>query len=200
MNSLPIRYYAGQAACAINEFYIFCNENLHSWRDVEQLCLYCDLDEERWEYIQDNHTLPKSVLLKKRDCLIWKLVYDEYRIFTDEMVMELKDYVDFRKIITLSPRVTENCLGKFIDRLDFRWLSGARELSFDFMEKFKDKLDWEAVTKLKILAGHADDALLSQFGDRLDWRMLSICNDLSGRQIEKYKNFLDDGVFLLKSK
>ena len=89
MNSIPVLYYVGDASVDFGSFKRFWVENCNNWRNIEQLCLHCDLDSQRWHFVQTKCILPKSVLRKKCRSLDWSLVYSEYESFTDDMVREL---------------------------------------------------------------------------------------------------------------
>ncbi len=191
MNSIPVLYYVGDASVDFGSFKRFWVENCDNWRNIEQLCLHCDLDRERWHFVQTKCILPKSVLRKKCGSLDWSLVYSEYESFTDDMVRELKDYVSFERLCRFGRKMTEQCIREFADRIDFHCLSGARELSFDFMDEFRDRLDWNKITEKKIYYGHLDDEFLTRFADCLDWHLLSRGSGLLDEQLEKYRDFLD---------
>lgn len=186
-------YYVGDASRDMNEFTKFLNENVKRWRDVEQLCLHCDLDEERWIAVQCKYMLPKSVLLAKRDRINWKRSMVEYEKFTDEMVRELKDHVDFGNIALFARHVTEACLREFHDRLDMHLVSRCRDLSDEFLYDFRDSLCWSEITwrRLKSNGYVVDDAFLDRFADFVDWVAISEYARLDSRQLEKYADRLD---------
>lgn len=191
MNSIPVLYYVGHASRSMDEFRKFWHEQVHGWRDVEQLCLHCNLDKERWEFVQGHFSLPMSVLSKKRDEIDWSHVSSEYERFNDKNVIELKDYVDFNAVVMWSRNVTEDCFRKFADKIDFHVLSQDRDMSFRFMEDFKDKLDWKEVTKRRIINNNVDEEFLVRFRLHVDWQMLSHHWDFSDEQLEKYRDLLD---------
>ena len=191
MNSIPILYYAGDASRSMDEFKQFYWNTVKTWRDIEQLCLYCNLDKERMSFVQYNAKLPKSVILKKRDEIDWSRVIGEYEDFNDAMVYELKDYIDFNTLVFWSRKVTEKCLRDFADKLDFNLLSRCRNLSFEFMDDFKDKLNWIRVTVRRINTKKIDNEFLTRFIDYVDWSILSHHWDFTREQVERYKDVLD---------
>ena len=191
MNSIPVLYYVGDASRNMEEFMKFWREQVHGWRDVEQLCLHCNLDRDRWEFVQTRFSLPMSVLKKKRDEINWSHVSSEYEKFIDKDVIELKDYVDFNAVVMWSRNVTEKCIRKLADRIDFHVLSQDRDMSFEFMEDFRDQMDWKEVLERRIRKRRIDDEFLVKFSGCVDWEILSRYWNFSDEQLDKYKDLLD---------
>lgn len=193
MNSLPVEYYAIQNSNEIRfeDFVEFVKKNVRTWRDVEAMCLHCDLDDEKLSYMELYFVLPKSVLRKFKDRVKWSSCFVEYERFDDSFVDEMKDYVDWASIVLFSKKVTEKCLKRHASRIPFNVLSSSRILSIGFMKEFKDRLDWEEITKLRINVNKLNDEFISTFSDVVDWEMISESGNLMTEQLEKYKEHID---------
>ena len=93
MNSLPVEYFAIQETngdIGLDSFRSFVRNHVRTWRDVEAICLYCDLDDEKLRYMQQTYGLPKSVLRKFRDRIDWS-IFVEYDRFDDAFVEEMRE-------------------------------------------------------------------------------------------------------------
>ena len=193
MNSLPIEYFAVQNSNEIRfeDFVDFVDKRVRTWRDVEAMCLYCDLDDEKLSYMERHFVLPKSVLRMFKDKVQWSSCFVEYDRFDDAFVDEMEDYVDWASVILFSKKVTEECLKRHANRIPFNVLSSSRILSIGFMKEFKDRLDWEEITTLRINVNRLDDEFISTFSDAVDWKMISESGNLMTEQLEKYKERID---------
>lgn len=193
MNSIPIQYYAIQNSNKIRfeDFTDFVGKHVKTWRDVEAVCLHCDLDDKQLFYMQRQFALPKSVLRKFKDRVKWSSCFVEYERFDDSFVDEMKDYVEWASIILFSNKVTEKCLKRHADKIPFNILSSSRILSIGFMNEFKNRLDWEEITKLRINMNKLNDKFISSFVDVVDWEMISTSGNLRTEQLEKYKRYIN---------
>lgn len=193
MNSLPVEYFAIQETNGdidLDSFRSFVRNHVRTWRDVEAVCLYCDLDDEKLGYMQRTYGLPKSVLRKFRDRIDWS-IFVEYDRFDDAFVEEMREYVDWGSVVMFSRKVTEDCLRRHADRLPFKVLSGTRAMSLDFMDEFKERMDWKAVTRLWISLHGLTNDLLDRFRELLDWHLISQYGRLSAEQLERYGDMID---------
>ena len=193
MNSLPVEYFAIQDSNGnidLDWFKSFVGDHVQTWRDVESVCLYCDLDDEKLRYMQQTYNLPKSVLRKFKDRIDWSCCV-EYDKFDDAFVDEMKDYVDWGSVAIWSMKVTEDCLRRHVDRLPFKVLSGTRVMSLDFMDEFKERMDWKAVTGVWINRRELTNDFLDRFKEFLDWHLISQYGRLSTEQLERYGDMVD---------
>lgn len=199
MNSIPVEYYVGDASRKFNEFVDFCNEHFHydDLKAVEQLCLNCDLDEQRWNYLQQHYRFSSKVLLAKPECIPWSRIYIEYERFTDRMVDRLEKWIEMDKVAMYSTRVTEECLSRYADRIDFGLLPHSRRcFSDDFIDRYRDRLNWTVMVEKKLIrcGGRLTDAFLDRFSDCFTteaWKTVSKYGNLTSDQLEKYKDRLD---------
>jgi len=193
MNSLPIEYFANQDSSGsidLDSFRSFVGSHVQTWRDVESVCLYCDLDDEKLRYMQRTYHIPKSVWRKLKDRMDWSFCV-AYEKFDDAFVEEMKDYVDWNAVVIWSMKVTEDCLRRHADRIPFTVLSGARVMSLDFMDEFKKRLDWTAVTMMWINHRGLTNEFLDRFKEFLDWGLISQYGRLSAGQLERYGDMVD---------
>ena len=193
MNSLPVEYFAIQDSNGnidFDSFRSFVDNHVRTWRDVESVCLYCDLDDDKLRYMQQTYCLPKSVFRKFKDRIDWSGCVEYYK-FNDAFVEEMKEYVDWASVVMLSKKVTEDCLRHNVDRISFMVLSGTRVMSLDFMDEFKERMCWEEVTRLWISRCRLTNEFLDRFKGFLDWRLISQYGQLSAEQLERYGDLID---------
>lgn len=174
-----------------DEFKLFLDENVRTWRDVEALCLHCNLDKDKFSYVQRHYELPRSVLRKFKDTIDWSGCMVEYDKFDDKFVDEMSDYVDWCGVVLFSRKVTEACLERHFDKVPVKVLSSKRILSTGFMEKFKERLNWNGITSNRIRKGLLDDEFLDKFADVVNWEDISKYGYLTTSQIEKHKDRID---------
>lgn len=192
---IAVAYYAfhEQYGDDIFAFQRFIMNTVRNQRDVETLCMKCSLSKEQMDMVQRTFRIPKRVLLKKRDEINWGLVYEEYETFTDEIVYELKDYIDFHLAFMMSMKVTEKCLRGFVDLVDMKVISSARAWSFEFLDDYKDALDWHEVTIKFLNDRKISWEFLDRYADCLDWDLISTYSNLcmTDDMLERYVSKLD---------
>ena len=78
------------------------------------------------------------------------------------------------------------------DEVSWDVLSTKPDLSYDFLVKFKDSLDWNVLTKTESV-DISDNKYLDEFYDYLDWNFISKSNlfKITKENLSKYKYYLD---------
>lgn len=190
MNSIPVQYFATIDPGDDGDwrwFVQFVCEHVKTWRDVEALCLYCDLDDDKFRYMQEHFTLPKSVIRKFRDRINWRIV--EYGGFDDAFVDEMAEYIDWDAVVLFCHKVTEDCLERNAGRISFALISAHRVMSVGFMRKFRSELGpyWKNVTVRRMNDHRLDDGFLDEFYDVIDWKLLSNYGGLTEDQIWRHR-------------
>ena len=176
----------------IDKFEAFVHEYLDDEKEVEDLCMKCDLTKRQWECVQRYCVMPQSVLKAKRNKICWDKLMMEYEGFTDEFVYEMGDYLDFHTVVLFSDKVSEECLRHFADRLPWQTLSEHRVMSFEFMDEFKDRMYWDDVTALWINKDRISEEFLERYSDYVNFLFMSkYCACLSTDMLEKFKDKLD---------
>lgn len=176
----------------IGKFHEFINDYVDDDKEMEDLCLKCDLTKEQWEHIQYYRKIPLSVLKAKRDKICWDKLMMEYEDFTDDFVYEIGDRLNFHTVVLFSYKVSDDCLRHFADRLPWQTLSEHRVMSFEFMDEFKDRMYWDDVTALWINKDLISEEFLERYSDYVNFLFVSkYCACLSTDMLEKFKDKLD---------
>jgi hypothetical protein len=156
--------------------------------DFFELSKNTDLDEEfideyksklDFDLISTNHKLPINILRKYKKELNWKLISARRDRFLS--IEELEEFSS--KVYWLY--ITENIGPRF--RLYPVKNSENADKMFEFIEHFKDKLNWKYLSKHMKFNLHQ----LQKFKDYIDWNIASRHQTLTEASIKKFHEFLD---------
>ena len=81
----------------------------------------------------------------------------------------------------------EQFIEKYKDRVDWDGISSRQQLSESFIEKYKDKVDWDDISYGQQLS----EPFIEKYKDKVDWNWISSRQQLSESFIEKYKDKVD---------
>lgn len=119
--------------------------------------------------------------------------------FLDEIVTEMKKTEDFSVVyskigqcLSLNQRIDEDVLIKIIDVVKWYPLSKRRNLSMDFLRKYKHKLDWDAISfyrKNKI-------GELKELTEKIDWHIFSHRLDIAKECLIEFQEKLDFKIII----
>ena len=89
--------------------------------------------------------------------------------------------------ISQNPKLKEEFIEKYKDQLDWDCISIHRKLSEEFIEKYKDRVNWRFISLHQKLS----EEFIEKYKDRVDWYRISSNQKLSKEFIEKYKDGVD---------
>lgn len=100
------------------------------------------------------------------------------------MNKKCKYYLD---LITLTKHLSEKFIRRYLDYINWDYLSQFQKLSEDFIIEFEDKINWDDISSFQILS----ENFIRKYKDRLNWT--NICRDqnLSESFIEEFKEYID---------
>ena len=91
------------------------------------------------------------------------------------------------KYISIHQTLSESLIEKFANRVNWDNISIYQTLSEAFIEKFANQVHWENVSRYQMLS----ESFIEKFANRVNWTYISIYQILSEAFLEKYKNKLD---------
>ena len=94
--------------------------------------------------------------------------------------------VDYYSLIN-NQKLSEEFIDKYKDKVDWFWVSKYQTLSEKFIEKHSDKIDWFWVSKYQTLS----EGFIEKYKDKIDWFYISQYQKLSEEFIEKYCDKVD---------
>ena len=84
--------------------------------------------------------------------------------------------------ISIYQKLSEDFIDKHTDKVDWDYISRYQCLSENFIEKHADKLNWNYISKYQKLS----EDFIEEHTDKINWDNISICQHLSESFIEKH--------------
>lgn len=106
--------------------------------------------------------------------------------FIDKYVRTVKDWRD----ISCNHHLTEAQIEKYADKLDWEALVTRKiPLSFSFLNKYKDKIDWHIYVENH--RNYISDDFCREFMDYVDWSFISYnCDKLSYEFMREFRSYI----------
>ena len=139
-----------------------------------------------------------------------KLLLSRSIELTDENLELFKDYINIDEIIRNRCDLTKEFINKYClttERLEI--LASHQYLTEDFIEKYKDIIDWKSVSKYQKLSENfierydnlvnwksvskyqkLSESFIEKYSDKVEWYLISVYQRLSNGFIKKYKKKL----------
>ena len=108
------------------------------------------MTEEAWKQLSNDFNWSETLLEKWQDKVDWNAISENIKIqWTIPMIQKFKNRIDWDKFSRYAETetLTENVIDAFKDKWNWSELSenSNLELTFEFLDKYADRLDWEKI-------------------------------------------------------
>lgn len=133
-----------------------------------------------WNIISYTCKFSNELIDEMKDEINW-FYFVQNRHLDDDIIIKYEKYIDFN-ILSLNVNISESIIRRFKDIFNFDLIS-IKRLSIEFMRDFKDKLNWNHISKCMYL----DNECIKEFADYLNWKYISKYQVLSEDMIRCFE-------------
>lgn len=119
-------------------------------------------------------------------------IISNYSHWSADFLIRFQEYM-LPHAVAISDNLTDEVIEKCGTVINWRLISLHRELTEEFIDKYKDKLDWNSVCCRDI-----DINLLDKYSSYLNWDMISMWSQLTRKFVIKHKDKLDLNMLIKK--
>ena len=116
--------------------------------------------------------------------------------------LKIKEYAKMKDINTFTRQNIEDLVSSIItsgthnELVSWEEISRVKELSWNFIRRFKDKISWEDLCEVKDFPSY----IIEEFIDKVDWEGIAWNSNLSVATMEKYFDKLNPTTLLINQK
>lgn len=148
---------------------------------LDKIFFYNNENYINWKKISSYKNIPERALYKCPDRLIWSSVCKNTKM-SEETLENLYKYLDINMICVKQKLTMEFIERHFCDLKPFvTEICDNQKLTEDFMRKYKDDLDWSAISRSQKLT----EDFMNEMSDYIDWTWASCKQKMNSAFIEK---------------